>query len=671
VIPRPQLLGRLDELTRGPLTVVDAPTGYGKTTLLASWVASTFRKVAWASVGSRELDADGFWGVLTAAVEDAEPGLRLGSFVHLAPLDRAVELATALRSLDHELTVVIDGFEQAVRVGVGPIISRFLDLAPEQLHVIVSTRCEPELDMPLRRVRATVAELTARDLRLDPSETAAILQRTVGGITTDEDAAELSERVEGWPAGVYLAALSARGTSDPSAAITRFSGATREVSDYLRLELLDAQTDDVGRSFLLETSVLELLTPALCDQLLLRRDSDSRLRELARAGSFLVPFEGGGAYRYVRPVREFLGAELLRVAPGRSGDLRMRAAAACERAGLFDEAAAHARAEGGEEAAARVLARHAVELVRDGHREHLERILDTRAGAVAEQRRPSLRAELRSLGRETTDIPALTGISTRVAILSGGLADGPVRALLEATANATHAYALLLSGSVAEAYEMGAAAHAAADPDAAAPAAKAAAVASLAASRLGLGAAAAPLARAGRAALARRGIRSGRAAVLAALAEAAVAEKEGDAVRAERLSVAGAEAATDSALRALALLQLAHLGLADPATARATLESARLDLSVCHGAELLETLAGEVESALRRRERPQIATGELSPAERRVLRLLATSLTQREIASELFISPNTVKTHTRLIYRRLGVAARPDAVAAARELNLV
>ena len=670
-IPRPRLLGRLEALAQAPLTVVAAPTGYGKTTLLASWVASTSRKIAWASVGSRELDADGVWSLLAAALERAEPELSCAPFVGLTAADRAAELATTLRGLDHELTLVLDGFEHVVRIGLGPALSRFLDLAPEQLHVVVSTRCEPELDVPLRRVRATVAELTSVDLSLDPGETAAILRRTVGDGSTDTDADELFRRVEGWPAGVYLAALSARAAADPSEALACFSGAAREVADYLRLELLDAQPDDALRSFLLETSVLEQLTPGLCDQLLRRRDSDSALRELARTGAFLVPVEGAQAYRYLRPAREFLRAELLRLAPGQSGDLRLRASVACERAGLLDEAATHARAAAGEAEASRLLARHALELVRDGRREHLERILDTRAGGVAEQRRPGLRAELHSLGVDATDVPTLKIVSGRVAVLGAGLAVGPVRALLEATANAAHAYSLLLSGSVADAYERGAAGHAAADPEAAAPAAEAAAVASFAASRLGLGAAAAPLARAARAALARRGIRFGRAAALTALAEAAVAEKDGDVALAERLAAGAVEGTTEPPLRALALVQLAHLNLAAPATSRALLERAQLELSGCHGAALLETLVEEVESSIRLRERAHTETGELSEAEQRVLRLLASSLTQREIANELYISVNTVKTHTRLIYRKLGVGTRPAAVDAARELNLV
>jgi LuxR family maltose regulon positive regulatory protein len=672
VVERPHLLHRLEELTQAPLTVVSAPTGYGKTTLLASWAASASRPVAWASVGSRDLDADWFWTVVAAAVERVEPPLRFGLAWDRSAGDPAVQIATALGHLSGELTLVLDGYERAVHGGLDAAFDRFLNLAPEELHVVVSTRCEPRLALPLRRAHGRLAELALDDLRLDEDETAAILQRTLGSGTTTADAAALAERTEGWPAAVYLAALAGRTVLRPGDLLEGFSGATREVADYLRLELLDAQSNDLLRSFLLETSLLERLTGPLCDALLRRNDSEETLRALARGGAFLVPLPGAGhGYRYVRPVGEFLRAELVRVAPGRVGDIHLRAAAACERSGLFDEAAAHARAVAGEGEAANLLSRHALELVRDGHTGHLERVLDTRAGAAVAERRPALRAELRCLAGAGGDVSALGKAAERVAGLSGGLPSGPVRALVLSTAQAAQAYALLLAGSLAQAYDAGAAAHAGAEPDAAAPAAQAAAVASLAASRLGLGAAAAPLSRAAVSALARRGIRSGTAAALASLAAAAVAEAQGDARRAQRLCVDALERTEDPQARALALLRLTRLYLPAPEAARAALDEARVELSLCHGAVLLETLAAEVESELGSRERAQPATGELSPAEQRVLQLLATRLTQREIANELYVSLNTVKTHARVIYRKLGVGSRSAAVAAARELNLV
>jgi LuxR family maltose regulon positive regulatory protein len=672
IVERPRLFRRLDELTRAPLTVVAAPTGFGKTTLLAAWAAGETRPVAWASVGSHERDGEDFLALVAAALGRVEPSSRFDLRPGGRADDQAVVLATALGLSAHDLVLVVDGYERVTSSGVDAAFNRFLDLAPESLHVVVSARCEPGLSLPLRRSRGTVADLAASDLALDEDETAAVLVGTAGSGTAGADVVDLLERTGGWPAAVYLAALAARNAPHQLDTLARFSGAARDIADYLRLELLDAQPDDALRSFLLETSVLERLTPSLCDALLHRRDSEASLRALVRGGAFLVPLAGAGhEYRYLRPVAEFLRAELVRVAPERASDLQRRAAAVCERAGLVDEAAAHARLAGGDEDSVTLLARHALDLVRDGHTEHLERLLETRAGAAAARRRPALRAELRRLAGAHADVAALAAAAERVATLSAGLPGSPVRELLRSTAQAAEAYALLLSGRVAGAYEVGAAAHAAADTDAAAAAAQAAAVASLAAARLGLRAAAAPLSRASAAALSRRSIRTGTAAALAVLAEAAVAERQDEPLRAERLYGETLARADEAPPRALALLQLARLRGRLGGDARAALEEAAAELDRCEGASLLEALAAEVGSELASRQRRAPATGELSSAEHRVLRLLSTRLTQREIANELYVSPNTVKTHARVIYRKLGVGSRPAAVAAARELNLL
>lgn len=661
VVERPRLVNRLEELARQPLTVVASPTGYGKTTLLVSWAAATERPVAWASLGARDLDADGFWTVVAAALEQAEPRLRFGLHRGTGSADPVARTLSAGGFPADDLVLVLDGYEQASRAGVDAALSRFLDLAPETLHVVVSTRGVPDLGLPRRRARGTVGELGVADLRLSENETAAVLCHC-------GDAASFARRTEGWPAAAYLGALAARAAASPDESLRTFSGARREVSDYLRIELLEDQPDAL-RSFLLETSLLDRLTVPLCDALLQRRDSESMLSALVRAGSFVGSIDGARhEYRYLRPVAEFLRAELLRVAPERAVDLHRRAAAACERAGLFENAASHARDGGSEAEASRLLSRHALELVRDGRTEHLERLLATRGGAVAAHRRPALGAELRRLAGASRDIPALAGAGERVAALSAGLPSGPVRSVVRSTARAARAYALFLSGSLAEAHEAGALAYAKTGSGTGAPAAQAAAVASLAASRLGLGAPAAPLARASASALRRRGIRGGSAAALAQLAEAAVVVRA-DSRRAERLCAAAARQADDPATRALALLQLARLS--PPDAARAALDEARAELSRCSGASLLETMLAEREAELGSLGRAHTAGGALSAAEQRVLRLLATRLTQREVANELYVSVNTVKTHARVIYRKLGVRTRAAAVDAARELNLV
>ncbi|HEV8099001.1 MAG TPA: hypothetical protein VGP56_07625, partial [Gaiellaceae bacterium] len=425
VIERPRLSSRLERLTEEPLTVVAAPTGYGKTTLLSSWAASTRRRVAWVSVGSRDLGADDVWALVAAALEQAEPRLRLGLHSGSGAGDRPEQMAAAVGLLSDELTLVLDGYEQASDSGVDPDFGRFLDLAPETLHVVVSTRGEPELALPLRRARGTAAELGAADLGLDCDETAAVLRSVLGTSATDVDVAAVARRTEGWPAGVYLAALAARAAPVPAEALAGFSGAARDVSDYLRLELLDAQRDETLRSFLLETSELERLSVPLCDALLRRRDSGPTLRKLVRRGAFLVPVDGPGRqYRYLQPVREFLRAELSRADPDRVAGLHRSAAVACEHAGLFEEAAGHVCLAAGEDEAGSLLARHALELVRDGHIEHLERLLATPAGAAAARQRPALGAEVRRFLQAGSDVPALSAAAERVATLSARLPSG-------------------------------------------------------------------------------------------------------------------------------------------------------------------------------------------------------------------------------------------------------
>jgi LuxR family maltose regulon positive regulatory protein len=630
LVERPRLLARLDALTQGQLTLVAAPMGYGKTTLLASWAASEARPVAWASLAPTDAEPTRFWALVAAALGQAVPspalGLRPVPAAALPPAERAALLAAALGALDGELVLVLDDYQHAAGRPVERSFERFLELLPETVHVVLSSRDEPALSLALRRSRGALGELRADDLRLDTAETIALVART-GGVTLDEaDALELERRTEGWPAGIYLAALAVRTSQRPSELASSFSGAAREVADYLRAELLDVQPGESVRTFLLATSVLEQLSAPVCDLLLRRDDSQALLDALARSGSFLVPLDGSErAFRLRRPAAEFLRAELARVEPDGVVELHRRAAAACERAGLFEEASAHARAAGDERESLAIASRHAHELVRAGG--GLER---------------------------TTAVAA------------------DLEALLDAAARAARTYALLLGGRPRDAYELGS------EPPspvvaASAAAAQAAAVASLAAGRLGLRAAAAPLSRSAAAAIRTGAVRRGLATALAALAEAAVLEAQGETSRAElRCEAAAADAADDPPARALALLALARLrGGRDRDGALELLRQAREEAVAVAGADLLEVLAGEVESGLESCAHVQPASRELSAAERRVLRLLATSLTRREIAGELYLSFNTVKTHARVIYRKLGVSSRQAAVRVAHELNLV
>lgn len=676
LIERPRLAARLDALARGPLTLLSAPTGYGKTTLLAQWAAEGAHPPAWASLGAEQREPARFWQLVGGALAHADPrlGVQVDVVAALPAEEQARVLARWLRALDHELVLVLDGYEAVVDGPVEPSLERLLELVPETFHLVLATRREPQLGLALRRARGALGELRVHDLGFAPAETAAVVARTAGTAAAADALAELDARTEGWPAGAYLAALAARGFARPDETLAGFSGASRDVGDYLRAELLDAQPDDDTRDFLLRSSVLEILSAPLCDRLLRREDSQATLERLARDGAFLVPLDDLGLeFRYQRTVAEFLRVELARRAEEALPALHRRAAVVCERAGLLDEAEAHVLVAGGRSEPVDVLGRHALELVRGGRIELFQRLLSTRSGAALVRRRPALEQELRALHAARADMEALLAASERVAALCTGLPGGPVTTLARASALAARGYALLLGGRPAEAYEACSVRQSWPVAEAPAAAAQAAAVAALAAGRLGLWAPAAPLARASAAALRSGGVRTGLPAALAALAEAAVLERQGEAGLAADRCAAAADAATpDPPARALALLELARLRAEeDLAGARAGLAEARGELEHCAGAALAEALADGVAARLAARDRRRPPHRELSPAEQRVLRLLASSLTQREIASELYLSANTVKTHTRVIYRKLDVSSRGEAVRAARELNLV
>jgi LuxR family maltose regulon positive regulatory protein len=656
-VDRPELLARLDAALTHPLTVVRAPTGYGKTMLLARWVQSAPVPCAWVTVSGNERTPSRLWplvaGAVAASVDDVGVSLRLHRVAETRSSAAQLRgLVEALTGLEEDVVLVLDDVHAA-----GPAaeraLARLLERLPTSVHLVLSTRRLPDLDVAVRRARGELVELGDDDLRFDVAEAEAVLDLEL----PRREAAALVDRLEGWPAGIHLAGLAARRSERQLDTLRAFSGASRLVVDYLRQELLGAQPDDGHRQFLLRTSILHRLTPAAVDALL-GSSSAGRMLDAAIAGGGFLTSAGGGGHRYRRPVREFLQAELLRTAPATIPLLRRRAASACERSGLVDEAIDHARASGDPRAATAIARRHALELARTGRVQMLEHVVPARRSAVVE--------ELRRL--EASGSPAeLLGAAERVARSATELAPGQVRALLCQTAAAERAFALLLLGRYQEA-------HAAATvvdlgPPSAARA-QLAAVGAIAATRLGLHVAAAPLARAARSSAGGAGATAGRAAALMLVADGVVAATAGDDARAER-SLSRAVAAGDAWTRALALG--VHAGAcadARPVAARALLDESRRAVNAA-GAPFVADLAEEAERQLEPHERSPEPAAELSPAELRVLRLFGSRLTQREIARELYLSPNTVKTHARVIYRKLGVDGRETAVRAARELNLV
>lgn len=657
-VDRERLRARLDDAAVRPLTVVRAPTGYGKTMLLAGWTQVAPVRCAWTTLSAAERTPSRLWPLVAEAVacsvDDAAVRLHLGRVgTTRSSAAQLRALVEALEALEEDLVLVLDDV-QAAGTGIDRALARLLDRLPATVHLVLSTRRSPDLGLPLRRAHGELLELGDDDLSCTVDEAEALL----GVPARRADVAALVERLEGWPAGLHLAAIAARGAERPLEALREFSGGSRLVADYLRQELLDAQPHDARRAFLLRTSVLHRLTPAAADALLGTSGAGALLEELAAGDGFLTP-AGDGAHRYRRPVREFLQRELLRTASEAVPVLRRRAAATCERSGFVDEAIEQARAAGDERAAGAIARRHALELARAGHIGMLEHLVPARRVAVVD--------ELARLEAATTPAELKTA-AERVTRAAADLPAGQVRTLIRAAAAADRAYALLLLGRYDEALaaagvvELG-------RPSAAR--AQLSAVGALAAAQLGLHAVAAPLVRAAAASVSGAAARSGRSVALVHAAEGVVALTAGSVERARRL-LTDAAAHGDAATAAFALAVLAsERSETEPAAARALLDASRRASARAGDAPLLVAAAAVARSRLQPHERGAEASAELSPAELRVLRLFGSRLTQREIARELYLSPNTIKTHTRVIYRKLGVDGREAAVHAARELNLV
>jgi LuxR family maltose regulon positive regulatory protein len=361
-VPRRRLVQALDEgLARGRVLVC-APAGSGKTALLADWARGGGRPVAWLGLDGGDSDPVRFWRYVIAALDRARPGLagRVGP-----PPSRSFEgLVTALINElaadpgPDEVLLVLDDYHLA---GSGPVhesVAFLLENLPPGLRVVVSGRADPPLPLARLRARGQLAELRAADLRFTPEEATALLGEAAGPGLPGTAVAALVARTEGWAAGLQLAGLSLRGHADAAGFVAAFSGSHRFVLDYLADEVLDGQPGQV-RAFLLETSVLERLTGALCDAVTGRAGSRAMLQDIERAGLFLVPLdEVRGWWRYHHLFADLLRARLQAEQPGRVQALHRAAAAWCEEHDLADDAVRHALAAGDAAWAARLMERH-------------------------------------------------------------------------------------------------------------------------------------------------------------------------------------------------------------------------------------------------------------------------------------------------------------------------
>jgi LuxR family maltose regulon positive regulatory protein len=356
-VARPRLLERLHSGTQHELTLISAPAGFGKTTLLREWTAEYKDPLAWLSLDVADNDPVRFWRYCIAALDTVLPeiGPQLLPMLQ-APQPPTMEpvLTVFINSFVDVLrrhgpsqlsyTLVLDDYHLIEAQTIHDALTFLLDHLPPLLHLVIASRSDPPLPLTRLRARGELIELRASDLRFTLAETTAFLNRTMRLHLPVGDVAALSERTEGWIVGLQLAAISIQGQADAAGFISAFTGSHRFVLDYLIEEVLERQPENV-QAFLLQTSILERLSGSLCNALTGRQDGHMMLEQLERSNLFIVPLDAERRwYRYHHLFADLLRYRLQRTQAERVAELQRRASQWYAHSGLMTEAIHHALA---------------------------------------------------------------------------------------------------------------------------------------------------------------------------------------------------------------------------------------------------------------------------------------------------------------------------------------
>jgi LuxR family transcriptional regulator, maltose regulon positive regulatory protein len=715
-VRRSPLIERLAAEDRCPIVSVVAPAGYGKTTLLAQWAERTGRAVAWISVDERDNDPKVLLTYVAAALDTVEPISErvfsaLASPVSSVPGSVVPRLGSAFSSMTAPVVLVLDDVHLLRNSECRAALSVLADHVPDGSRLAFAGRDDPPLRIARLRAEGRVLEMGPGDLSLTRAE-ASLLLRDADVALGEDDVAELHQRTEGWPVGLYLAALCLReGGSLPRPAVS-FGGDDRLVSEYVESEFL-ARISPPERLFLSRAAALDRMSGPLCDAVLELPGSAGTLARLARSNVLLVPLDRRGQwYRYHHLFRDMLLAELERLEPGLIPVLRRRAAEWCLRNDRPEEALEYFIAAGDVDRVAGLMQTLAPRVDRQGRFATLQRWyrwLDDRDGiaghplvavwavfsAVNMGRAPVAERwadvldhwQYQDAARADDPIAEGWAAAARATVCRRGVeqmradADEAAQKLAAAgipapVAQLCQGVARLLSGDPdgGDAY-LEEAVSVAEEVSAHEVLAMALSERSLLAAAHGDWSRAGILA--GQAGTGMR--RAGMETLLACAAQARTALHRGDIpaarrqlVSAQRLRPTVTYATPQIAVQARVELTQVHLGLADLAGARTVLQE--IDELLMRRPDL-GTLVSEV-AALRARlarERGSSVPGAsaLSGAELRLLPMLSTHLSFPEMAAELVLSSHTIKSQMKSIYRKLGVSSRSQAVTRARELGLL
>jgi LuxR family maltose regulon positive regulatory protein len=719
-----------DLLRRGcrlPLTLVVAPAGWGKSTIVADWLRRDHLAAGWVSLDGGDDDPKRFWRYLLLAAGQA--GSAAGAAA-LRRLDAAGSdvLRDVLPAFVNELTspgsrlvLVLDDYHLVTSPRVHDTVAMLLDRCPPQLHLVLITRADPPLQLSRLRVRGDLAELRAEDLRFSFDEALQFFRDRLGTELPEPDVHKLLARTEGWAAGLQLAALRLSGRADPSAFIERFTGADWHIVNYLGEEVLTSQPPRV-REFLLMTSVLNRMCAPLCNALTQRADGAELISEIHRANLFVIPLDDERRwFRYHHLFGGLLRHELARTAPEQPSVLHYRAAEWYAGNGEAAEAIGHAIASGDTSLSRRLVSAHWRQAFNAGQLETVRMWLDALPGElVAGDASLSAarvwvaldRGRLEEVGAALDAAEASGPPDTHLMVLRAlhmyktGDVGGAAGRLQEISPSADDPFIATVQRLVQGISSMWLG-----DADRAGELlAEAARWAEGDGNRLAYiyaeGCLAVLAVNRGDLALADSLVLDAQSAVGAtlsdlhfvamfpALAGARLAAQRGDWAGAERAAASAVELGRRGAGRVelAAALLTASAAIRNSPSAAATRDPDRMPAACAGIGNDPGALAGEARGIVRhcpdpgpvvatwlaREQRAETARtrqdGMIEPLTDRelaILRLLPAPTPQRELASALFVAPSTLKTHLRAIYRKLGAESRGEAVIRARERGLI
>ncbi len=352
LVPRPRLVERLESGLDRKLTLISAPAGFGKTTLLSEWLHHRKRSAAWISLDSGDNDLVRFLAYFISAFRHVEGTmLEEAKAMIESPQLPSVEviltpLINSVTESDTRFTLVLDDYHVITNTQVHDAIRFTLDSIPPNMHLVLSSRADPPWPLSRMRARGEMAEIRASDLRFLPEEITKFLNDVMGFDLSREDIQILESRTEGWIAGLQMAALSMQGRKDLSGFIKALSGSHRFIMDYLVEEVIDKQSREI-QEFLLKTSILGRMNGALCDFVIGGSDSQEMLAYLEQANLFLIPLDEERCwYRYHHLFSGLLRSYQEQYRPGRAPELHLKASIWYEEQGLIADAVEHAIAAG-------------------------------------------------------------------------------------------------------------------------------------------------------------------------------------------------------------------------------------------------------------------------------------------------------------------------------------